>query len=189
MHMRMVGHRRAPAVEHGGDADAGVEMLWIGGNGEQCLRRCAEQQVVDHRLILVRDRGDLGRQGEDQVEIANRQQVNLAGGEPVLRRRAVALWTKAVAAGIVSNPAVTAILAALDMAAERQHSMADITLSRPRLRCPGIALAADRRHFLPGGDWFNQLYPETRGDPSFSIASDARGFPPDPIRKGEGLAE
>jgi hypothetical protein len=40
-------------VEHGGDADAGAEMLWIGGDGEQCLRRCAEQQIVDDRLVLA----------------------------------------------------------------------------------------------------------------------------------------
>jgi hypothetical protein len=38
---------------------------WIGGDDEQRLGRCAEQQVVDHRLVLVRDDGDLGRQGED----------------------------------------------------------------------------------------------------------------------------
>src|SRR5271169_2211495 len=135
MDMRMVGHRRAPAVEHGGDADAGAEMLWIGGDREQCLGRRAEQQIVDHRLVLVGNRGDLGRQGEDQVEIADREQVGLAGGEPVLRRRALALGTMAVAAGVVGDPAVAAILAALDMAAEaaeRQRSMADITWSWPR---------------------------------------------------------
>jgi hypothetical protein len=45
-----------------GDADAGAQMLWIGGDGEQCLRLCAEQQIVDDRLVLVGNRGDLGRQ-------------------------------------------------------------------------------------------------------------------------------
>ncbi len=49
--MRMVRHRRAPGVEHGGDADPGAEMLGIGGDGEQRLGRRAEQQVVDHRLF------------------------------------------------------------------------------------------------------------------------------------------
>src|ERR1700720_536619 len=126
--MRMVGHRRAPSVEHGGDADAGAEMLWIvglqptglsrGGDGEQCLGRRAEQQIVDHRLVLVADGGDLGRQGEDQVEIADRQQVGLAGGEPVLRRRALALGAMPVAAGGVGDPPVAALLTALDMTAE-----------------------------------------------------------------------
>jgi hypothetical protein len=73
--MRMMGHRRAPAVEYGGGANAGAPG--ISGDGEQRLGRGAEQQVVDHRLVLVGDRGDLGRQGEDQVEVADRQQVGL----------------------------------------------------------------------------------------------------------------
>ena len=127
----MVGHRRAPAVEHGGDADAGAEVLGIGGDGEQRLGRGAEQQVVDHRLVLVGDGGDLGRQREDEVEVADRQQIGLARGEPVPRRRALALGAMAVAAGVVGDPAVAAILAALDVAAEG-----------------GRAAALDRRHHL-----------------------------------------
>ena len=36
--VRMVGHRRAPGVEHGGDADAGAEVLGIGGDRESASR-------------------------------------------------------------------------------------------------------------------------------------------------------
>ena len=105
-------------MEHRGGADAGPEVLGIGGDGEQRLGRGAEQQVVDHRLVLVGDWGDLGRQREDQVEVADRQQIGLPVGKPVPRRRALALGAMAVAAGVVGDLAVTAILAALDMAAE-----------------------------------------------------------------------
>ena len=49
--MRMVGHCRTPAVEHGGGADASTEVPGIDGDGEQRLGRGAEQQVVDHRLF------------------------------------------------------------------------------------------------------------------------------------------
>jgi hypothetical protein len=83
-------------MEHGGEADAGAQVSGIGGDREQRLGRRAEQQIVDHRLVLVGDRGDLGRQGEDQVEVADRQQVGLARGEPVLCRRALALGAMAV---------------------------------------------------------------------------------------------
>ena len=103
---------------------AGAEVPRIGGDGEQRLGRGAEQQVVDHRLVLVGDRGDLGRQGEDHVEVADRQQIGLAGGKPILRRRALALGAMAVAARVVGDPAVAAILAALDMAAERGRAAA-----------------------------------------------------------------
>ena len=95
--MPMVGHRRAPAVEHGGGADVGAQMPGIGSDGEQRLGRSAEQQVVDHCLVLVGDWSDLGWQREDQMEIADRQQIGFAGGEPVLRRRALALGAMAVA--------------------------------------------------------------------------------------------
>ncbi len=119
MKMRMVGHCRAPGVKHGGGTDAGAEVPGIGGDGKQRLGRGAEQQVVHHRLVLVGDRSDLGRQREDQVEVADWQQIGLAGGEPVSRRRALTLGAMAVAARVVRNPAVAALFAALDMAAER----------------------------------------------------------------------
>jgi hypothetical protein len=140
----MVGHRRTPAVEHGGEADAGAEMLRIGGNGDQRLGRRAEQQVVDHGLVLIGDRGDLGRQSEDQVEVADRQQIGLAGGKPIPCRHALALGAMAVAARVVRNPAVAAILTTLDMTAEggraalldRRHH-----LELTQARMPGIGSA------------------------------------------------
>jgi len=105
-------------MEHGGGADASTEVPGIAGNREQRLGRGAEQQVVDHRLVLIGDRGDLGGQREDHVEIADRQQIGLARRKPVRCRRTLALGAMAVAAGVVRNPAVAAILAALDMAAQ-----------------------------------------------------------------------
>ena len=116
MDVRVVGHCRAPAVEHGGGTDASAEVLGIGGDRQQRLGRGAEQEVVDDRLVLVCDRGDLGGQREDHVEIADRQQIGLARRKPVCCRRTLALGAMAVAAGVVRNPAVAAILAALDMA-------------------------------------------------------------------------
>ena len=147
MQVWMVGHCRAPAVEHGGGANAGAQVPGIGSDREQRLGRCAEQQVVDHRLVLVGDGRDLGRQREDYMEIADRQQIGLAGGEPVPRRRALTLWAMAVAAGVVGDPAVAAILAALDMAAE--SSRAALLNGRHRLELAkahmtGIGLAPGR---------------------------------------------
>ena len=89
-----------------------------GGDREQRFRRRAEQRVVDDRVVLVGDRRDLGGQCEDHVEIADRQQIGLACGKPILRRRTLALWAMAIAARVVSDAAVAAVLATLDMAAE-----------------------------------------------------------------------
>jgi len=56
---------------------------------------------------------------ENDVEIADRQQIGLAGHEPIGRRRALTLWAMAVATGVISDTGVAAILAPFDMATER----------------------------------------------------------------------
>ena len=92
MDVRMVGHCRAPAVEHGGGSNARAEVLGIGCDREQRFGRRAEQQVVDDRLVLIGDWSNLGGQCEDHVKIADRQQIGLARRKPILRRRTLALW-------------------------------------------------------------------------------------------------
>ena len=106
-------------MEHGGGTNASAEMLGVRCNGQQRLGCGAEQQVVDHCLVLVGDRSDLGGQREDHVEIADRQQICLAGRKPIRRRGALTLWAMAIATRVVSDAAVAAIFAALDMATER----------------------------------------------------------------------
>src|SRR6516165_6362658 len=118
MKVRMVGHCRAPAVEHGGGADARAEVFGIGSDREQRFGRRTEQQVVDHRLVLGGDWSDLGGQRKDHVEIADRQQIGLARRKPILCRRTLTLWAMTVAARVVGDAAVATVLAALDMTAE-----------------------------------------------------------------------
>lgn len=114
----MMRHRRSPCVKYGGDADACAEMFWIGGNREHGLRCRLEQQVVDESLVLEGDVGDLGRQREDDVEVANRQEIGLAFGEPGPRNSALALRTVPVAAGVIGDPPLAAVLAGFDMPAK-----------------------------------------------------------------------
>ena len=54
--VRMMGQRRAPGVQHGGEADARAQMLRVGGDGGQRLGGGPEQEVVDGGLVLERDR-------------------------------------------------------------------------------------------------------------------------------------
>ena len=76
----MVGHGRTPGVQHGGDADAGAQVPGIGGDRQHGLRCRLEQQMVDLRLVVESDIGDLGGQREHDVEIADRQEVGFALG-------------------------------------------------------------------------------------------------------------
>ena len=91
-------------MEHCGDADARAEMLRIRRDRQHRLRCRLEQQVVDRRLVVEGDVGDLGGQREDNVEVADRQQVGLALGKPCPRRGTLALRTVPVAAGNGRRP-------------------------------------------------------------------------------------
>ena len=118
-------------MENRGDADAGAEVLWVGRDRDQGLGRGLEQQIVDDGLVLVGDIGDGRRQREHDMIVRHRQQIGLARRQPFLCRSALALRAVPVAAGVVRDLAVGAVLAARDMAAER---------------CRAAAL--DRRHHL-----------------------------------------
>src|SRR6516165_10017491 len=83
-----------------------------------------EQQVVDHGLVLIGDLRDLVWHGEHDVEVRHRQQLGLALGEPLLRRRALTLWTMPVAAGVVGDESMRALLATQHMPAERRRATA-----------------------------------------------------------------
>ena len=84
---------------------------------------------------MERDGADRRRQGEDDVIVGNRQKLRLAVFEPLPRRGGLALRTVAIAAGIVGDALVRAIVAALDVSAE----------------CCG-ATGLDRRHRLQLGE-------------------------------------
>jgi hypothetical protein len=122
-------------MEHGGETDARAEMLRIGGDGGQRLGRGPEQEVVDGGLVVERDGADRRRQGEDDVIIGDRQEFRVTLDQPLPRRRALALRAMPVAAGVIGDAFVRAVLAALDVAAER-----------------GGATGLDRRHDLQLGE-------------------------------------
>jgi hypothetical protein len=114
-------------------------VLRVGRNGDHRLRRRAEQQVIDDRLVLPGDVRNLARQREDDMEVADRQQIGLALGQPNPRRRALASGAVAVAAIVVGDALMPAVLTGIDVAAQRgraQVSIAAMTLSWVRLRWP-----------------------------------------------------
>jgi hypothetical protein len=74
------------------------------------------------------------------VEIRHRQQLFLALGQPLARRRSLTLRTVPVAAGVVGDLGVFSQRVTWPpSAAVRQFSIADITLSWPRLTWPALA--------------------------------------------------
>jgi len=117
--VRMMRHGRAPGVEHGRDADARAEMPRVGGDGHHRLGRCLEQQVVNHRLVVECDVGDLGRQREDDMEVADRQQIGLPCGKPLACCGALALGAVPISAANVQCT-LAALWANLVMGSQRR---------------------------------------------------------------------
>ncbi len=147
-----MGQRRAPGVEDAGKADPGTEMLGVCGDGDQGLGGALEQDAIDRGLVLVGDVADLSGQGEDHVIVWHQQQLGPARGEPVLGRGALALGTMPVAAGVVGDVAMTAVLAGCDMAAEGRGAAAldgrhDLELAEAHVAgvgyTPGRAVGAE----------------------------------------------
>jgi hypothetical protein len=138
-----MGHGRAPGVQHGGDADAGAQVLGIGRDQEHGLGRGLEQEIVDHGLVLVGDVGDRRRQREHHVVVGHWQQLGLALGQPLPGCGSLALRAMAIAAGVVGDQGVRAVLAARDMAAERRGTAAldcrhDLELTEAHLAGVGL---------------------------------------------------
>jgi hypothetical protein len=96
-------------MEHGQDADAGPQVLGIGGDLQQGLRGTAKQQVVQQLRMAHRQRIELFRYGEDDVEVGNRQQLGATLLQPFLLLQALALRTMPVAAGVVDDLAGAAL--------------------------------------------------------------------------------
>jgi hypothetical protein len=145
-------------MQHGDEAGPSAKMLGIGPDDKHRFGGGLEQQIVDDGLVLIGEVRDLRRQSKHLMKVRNRQQLGLAGGEPLPRRspltlRAVpvaaangrrplaALWAKSVMGSWRLQPCNTK-----HVSASRSHhyevllSMA-ISLSgarkEPRRRCGG----------------------------------------------------
>ena len=145
-----------PGMQHGGEADLSSKMYGVGGDRRERSRGGLEQKSIGRRLVLIGDCADLGGQREYDVEIGRGQQVRLSRRQPSLRRPPLTLGTMAVAAGIVGDARMSAILATFDVTAERRGTANldrrhDAALSEAYMagigRAPRVAVATeDVRH-------------------------------------------
>ncbi len=85
-----------PGVQYGEKADGGAEMSGIGGDGEQSFRSSLKQDGIDLSRVLKCQATDLLWKRERDVEVGNRQQLRLPGGEPVGAGSGLALWATAI---------------------------------------------------------------------------------------------
>src|SRR5271167_1271614 len=156
MNMRMVQQILSPGVQHAEEADFRTEMLRIGGDGVQRLRRRPEQDIIDQGLVLERNGGDQVRNGEHDMEVGHVEKLRLTVLEPLRPCQTLALRTIAIAARVVGDALVAAIAATLNMTAEgggaapldRGHG----TPSRSGQR-RAMAIAKSWRHHFQRVQW------------------------------------
>ena len=72
---------------------------------------------ADDRLVLQGDGGERGRHGEYEMEIRDWQEFGAAVGQPLGAREPLAFGAVPVAAGIVGDTHLAAVLALFDMPA------------------------------------------------------------------------
>src|SRR5450759_2241692 len=109
--MGMVEQVLSPGVQDGEEADCRVQMLGVSGDGQKSPRGGAEEDLVEGPLVLQGDGSQkLVGDGEDHVEVGNRQQLGLTRGEPVGAAASPALGAVAITARVVGDRLVTAVV-------------------------------------------------------------------------------
>src|SRR5918996_833245 len=78
----MVLQSLAPRVEHHEPANCGTQPFRIRRNLEECRRCGLKQEVVHHALVEERETGERLRYREDDVDVADREQLLLAPRHP-----------------------------------------------------------------------------------------------------------
>ena len=143
--MRMVQQVLAPGVQDRDEADLGAQMPGVGGDRAQRLGGRTKQQVVDHRLVLVGDGGDLLGQREDHMEILDRQELGAPILQPLRPRERLAFWAMTVTAAVERDALVAAshIIAGVERLAIDQDATAVATVGR-------LAIAPNIINTMPG---------------------------------------
>ena len=84
MQVDVKGEVLAPGVKDRDHARLGTEVLRVASEGEQGLGRGPEQEIVDQVWMAKRDGIQQVRQGEDDVEVVDREKLLEASLEPSL---------------------------------------------------------------------------------------------------------
>ena len=108
MDMRVKFELLIPSVQHAEEADLGAEMFGIASDFEKGFRTGAEQEIVDDLLILQGQWCQLARQGEDNMDVARREQLAATCCEPAVASPGLTLRAVPIAARVVGDGAMSA---------------------------------------------------------------------------------
>lgn len=112
----------APSVEHRREPQLASQSLWIATQLQQRFRGRLEQKAIEKSLVLQHKRLQLVRQGEDNVEVSDRQDPLESRVDPCFAVGGLAFRTMAVPAGIVRDADEAASTARVDVASQRRSA-------------------------------------------------------------------
>jgi hypothetical protein len=118
MQMRMMLQILTPGMEYGDEANLGAQVLGSSCDPAQGLGGGVKQDVVDHGLILIRNRGNRLGQRKDHMEVFNGNKIGLAIFQPLRTDQRLAFRAVPIAATVVGNALIAATIALLNMAAK-----------------------------------------------------------------------
>ncbi len=148
VHVRVEGQLPGPGVQHERGAEPGAEPAVA--ELEQGLGGGVKERVEDHVRGAAREGSQLGRQGEDDVEVPDVEQALAALLDPMLLGERLTLRAVPVAARMVRVVHVPARRAVLDMASERGGAALRDVRQHPLLRggeqVQDLELCAVRAH-------------------------------------------
>ena len=108
----MVLQALPPRVQHQQPANVATQALRIPRDLEQGFGGCLKQPVVHHALVDEREMGERLRHREDDVDVANREQLLLASCHPRVPCRGQALRAMPIATAVVREDRLRALVTA-----------------------------------------------------------------------------
>jgi hypothetical protein len=118
MQVQVLGEILPPGVQDRRAAEVAAEMAGIAAEGSEGVGDGLEEHRVEGAGSALGEGVEGMRQGEDEMEVLDGQQLRAPGVQPAFFREGLAFGTVAVAAGVVGDPFGPAGVTGLAMAAE-----------------------------------------------------------------------
>jgi hypothetical protein len=109
----------SPGMKDRQKADGGAQVFGICCNATKCFRDCTKEYVVDDFFVLQGNGSNALRQSENNMEVFDGQKLRLMVFEPFSFGQGLTLWAVAIPARVIADSAMAAVVALIEVAAER----------------------------------------------------------------------
>src|ERR1700680_3893127 len=101
------------------ESDLSAEMLGIAGDLDQCFGAAAEQQIIQHFLVLEGQRGQFVGERKNDVSVRSGGQCFMPPVQPSVAGITLTPWAMPIPAGIVRDGPMATARTPVDMTTQR----------------------------------------------------------------------